>query len=66
MNIDTLRRLFPTGVLGAQNKTFAVQTATAVPVYINTSYATDLDLDATATQTLTGTVVITWLNLGDY
>jgi len=41
-------------------------TATAVPVYINTSYATDLDVDATATQTLTGTVVITWLNLGDY
>ena len=41
-------------------------TTTAIPVYLNTAYATTGDVDADATQTLSGTVVVTWLNLGDY
>jgi hypothetical protein len=41
-------------------------TSTAVPVYINTAYATTGDVDADATQTLTGTITITWINLGEY
>ena len=41
-------------------------TTTAVPVYLNTAYATTGDVDADATQTLSGTVRITWANLGDY
>lgn len=40
-------------------------TGTAKDVYINTAYATTTDVDADATQTLTGTVKITWINLGD-
>jgi energy-converting hydrogenase Eha subunit F len=40
-------------------------TSTAKDVFINTSYATTTDVDGNATQTLTGTVTITWLNLGD-
>lgn len=40
-------------------------TGTAKDVYINTSYATTTDVDGNATQTLTGTVTITWINLGD-
>lgn len=41
-------------------------TATAKDVYVNTAYATTTDVDADATQTISGTVVITWINLGDY
>lgn len=41
-------------------------TSTAVDMFINTAYVTDGDVDADATQTLTGTVQITWINLGDY
>ena len=40
-------------------------TATAADLYINTAYATTGDVDADATQTLTGTIVITWMNLAD-
>lgn len=41
-------------------------TSTAKDVYLNTAYATTTDVDADATQTISGTVVITWCNLGDY
>lgn len=41
-------------------------TTTAKDVYVNTAYATTTDVDADATQTISGTVVITWVNLGDY
>jgi len=41
-------------------------TATAKDVYLNTAYATTADVDADATQTISGTVVITWTQLGDY
>ena len=41
-------------------------TATAKDVYLNTAYATTTDVDGNATQTISGTVVITWCNLGDY
>lgn len=41
-------------------------TTTAKDVYLNTAYATTTDVDGDATQTISGTVVITWLNLGDY
>tara|TARA_R110000868_G_scaffold218849_3_gene469674 strand:+ start:759 stop:1487 length:729 start_codon:yes stop_codon:yes gene_type:complete len=41
-------------------------TATAIPVYLNTAYATTTDVDGNATQTITGTVAITWVSLGDY
>lgn len=41
-------------------------TTTAKDVYLNTAYATTTDVDADATQTISGTIVITWLNLGDY
>jgi len=40
-------------------------TGTAKDVFINTAYATTTDVDGDATQTLTGTVKITWINLGD-
>jgi hypothetical protein len=40
-------------------------TATAKDLYLNTAYATTGDVDADATQTISGTVVITWVNLGD-
>jgi hypothetical protein len=40
-------------------------TSTATDVYINTAYATTTDVDGNATQTLSGTVKITWINLGD-
>lgn len=40
-------------------------TGTAKDLYLNTAYATTGDVDADATQTISGTVVITWLNLGD-
>ena len=41
-------------------------TTTAKPVYLNTAYATTTDVDADATQTISGTVVLTWIWLGDY
>lgn len=41
-------------------------TSTAKDMYLNTAYATTTDVDADATQTISGTIVITWLNLGDY
>lgn len=41
-------------------------TTTAKDVYLNTAYATTTDVDGNATQTISGTIVITWTNLGDY
>lgn len=41
-------------------------TSTPVDVYLNTAYATTTDVDGNATQTISGTIVITWINLGDY
>jgi hypothetical protein len=41
-------------------------TTTAKDVFLNTAYATTTDVDGDATQTISGTVVITWMNLGDY
>lgn len=40
-------------------------TATAKDLYLNTAYATTTDVDADATQTISGTIVVTWINLGD-
>ena len=40
-------------------------TGTAIDLYLNTAYATTGDVDADATQTLSGTLYITWINLGD-
>lgn len=40
-------------------------TATAKDMYLNTAYATTTDVDGNATQTISGTVVVTWINLGD-
>jgi hypothetical protein len=40
-------------------------TATAKDLYLNTAYATTGDVDADATQTISGTIVVTWVNLGD-
>ena len=39
---------------------------TAVPVYLNSAYATTTDVDADATQTWSGTVDLTWVWLGDF
>lgn len=41
-------------------------TSTAKDVFLNTAYATTTDVDGDGTQTISGTVVITWINLGDY
>ena len=41
-------------------------TSTAKDMFLNTAYATTTDVDADATQTISGTIVITWINLGDY
>ena len=41
-------------------------TTTAVPMYLNTAYATTGDVDADATQTISGTVNFVWVFLGDY
>ncbi len=41
-------------------------TTTAKDVYLNTAYATTTDVDGNATQTISGTVVMTWIDLGDY
>jgi len=41
-------------------------TSTAKDLYLNTAYATTTDVDGNGTQTISGTIVITWVNLGDY
>jgi hypothetical protein len=41
-------------------------TTTAKDMYLNTAYATTSDVDGDATQTISGTIVVTWINLGDY
>lgn len=41
-------------------------TTTAKDMYLNTAYATTTDVDGDATQTISGTIVITWVSLGDY
>ena len=41
-------------------------TTTAKDMYLNTAYATTADVDGNGTQTISGTIVITWINLGDY
>lgn len=40
-------------------------TATAKKMFLNSAYATTGDVDADATQTWSGTIDITWINLGD-
>ena len=51
------------GVLAAA--AFFDGTGTAKDLYLNTAYATTGDVDGDATQTISGSIVITWLNLGD-
>jgi len=41
-------------------------TSTAKDLYLNTAYATTTDVDGNGTQTISGTITITWINLGDY
>lgn len=41
-------------------------TSTAKDLYVNTAYATTADVDGNGTQTISGTVVVCWVNLGDY
>lgn len=41
-------------------------TATAKDAYLNVGLATNTDIDADATVTASGTVLITWIQLGDY
>jgi len=41
-------------------------TTTAKDMYLNSAYATTTDVDADATQTWTGTITVTYINLGDY
>jgi hypothetical protein len=41
-------------------------TSTAKAMYLNTAYATTTDVDGDATQTISGTIVLTWVHLGDY
>lgn len=41
-------------------------TGTAKAMYLNTSYATTTDVDGNATQTISGTIIATWIWLGDY
>lgn len=41
-------------------------TTTAVDANLNIGVATNTDIDADATVTVTGTIVITWVNYGDY
>jgi hypothetical protein len=40
-------------------------TATARDLFLNTAYATTGDIDADATQTISGTIVVSWVFLGD-
>lgn len=51
------------GVLAAA--AFFDGTGTAKDLYLNTAYATTGDVDGDATQTISGSIVITWLNLSD-
>lgn len=41
-------------------------TTTAIPLYLNSSFATTTDVDADATQTWDGTITVLWSNIGDY
>lgn len=41
-------------------------TSSAKVLRLNTAYATTTDVDADATQTISGTIVVTWVFLGDY
>ena len=41
-------------------------TTTAIPVYLNTAYATTTDVDGDATQTISGTINLIWVFLGDF
>lgn len=41
-------------------------TATAIDMYLNAAVVTDGDLDADATIAWSGTITVTWVNLGDY
>lgn len=41
-------------------------TSTAIDMYLNSAYATTTDVDADGTQTWSGTILITYINLGDY
>jgi len=41
-------------------------TTTAVVAFLNSAFATTANVDADATMTWTGTVKLTWINLGDY
>ena len=41
-------------------------TTTAIPLYLNSAFATTTDVDGDATQTWTGTITVSWINLGDY
>jgi hypothetical protein len=41
-------------------------TATAIDAFLNIGVASGTDIDADATVTCTGTILITWLALGDY
>jgi len=41
-------------------------TTTPKELWLNTAYATTADVAANATQTVSGTITVTWANLGDY
>lgn len=41
-------------------------TTTAIPLYLNSAFATTTDVDADATQTWDGTITVMWSNIGDY
>jgi hypothetical protein len=41
-------------------------TSSAKKMYLNTAYATTTDVDGDATQTISGTIVLTYVWLGDY
>jgi hypothetical protein len=41
-------------------------TGTALSAYLNTAFATNTDIDGDGTLTATGSITITWANLGDY
>jgi hypothetical protein len=41
-------------------------TTTAIEAYLNGSFPTTTEIDADGTMTATGTVTLTWVNLGDF
>lgn len=41
-------------------------TSTAKDAYLNAAFETDTDIDGDGTLTATGTILVTWINLGDY